>query len=627
MKKNLLIWLMLIIGIYANGQVLIDTGSNWKYLDDGSNQGTSWRNPSYNDASWSSGNAQLGYGDGDENTVISYGSNSNDKHITYYFRKQINVTNPSQQPNLKLRILRDDGAVVYINGTEVARSNMPTGTIYYNTFAAHTVSGSDENAYFEYIIPSSSLVTGQNIVAVEVHQRTSTSSDCSFNLKLEFSNEEVNLYRKAPYVLYSGENTEMLIVWQLNETGTCEFKWGTDTNYTSGTLTSSEYGSDHQHKVELTNLQVSTKYYYSVNYNNSVKTGSFRSGAADNETQVSFYAYGDTRSYPSDHDDVAQCLRTKLNNFPESQTFILSSGDLVSNGNNETDWDEQFFSPNYDNIQYMLGNLPYVATVGNHEGSGALFGKYFPYSMYESSSAYYYSFDYANVHIVVIDQYINYSSGSAQYNWLVNDLSTSTKPWKFIMLHEPGWSAGGHSNNYDVQNIIQPLCETYNVQFVISGHNHYYSRAVVNGVNHVTTGGGGAPLYSPNASASNIVTVDESHHYCKIDINNNMLTFTAIRDNCSVIESFNVTTTVAVNNISDNKLNVSVYNLQDGIIINNKENKPILLSVYDNIGRLVQTEKLQLEDNKIQINGKGIYLLKLSSDDGKIFVKKVFVNN
>ena len=617
---------MLIISIYANAQILIDTESNWKYLDDGSNQGTSWRELSYDDSGWSSGDAQLGYGDWDENTVISYGPNSDDKYITYYFRKEINVTNPSQQQSLKIGILRDDGAVIYINGTEVARSNMPSGTITYTTVAAHTVSGSDEDVYYEFIVPSSSLVAGQNIVAVEVHQRTSASSDCSFDLKLEFTNDEVNLYRKAPYLLYSGNNTEMLILWQLSETGTCEFKWGTDINYTSGTITSQEYGSDHQHKVELTNLQPNTKYYYSVEYNNSVKTGSFISGAADDATVTTFYAYGDTRSYPSDHDDVAQCIKNKLTTYPESQTFILSSGDLVSDGDSETDWDEQFFSPDYENIQYMLANLPYVATVGNHEGNGVLFDKYFPYSMYESSSAFYYSFDYANAHISVIDQYTSYGTGSAQYNWLENDLSSSDKPWKFILLHEPGWSAGGHSNNYDVQSIIQPLCETYNVQFVISGHNHYYSRAVVNSVNHVTTGGGGAPLYSPNASASNIVTVDESHHYCKIDINNNHLTFTAIRADCSEIESFTLTTTT-VNNIADNKLDITVSNLPNKIIVNNNENEPILLSVYDDIGRLMQTEQLQLQNNEIHIKAKGIYFLRFTSDDGRIFVKKVFVNN
>jgi len=65
------------------------SGDSWKYLDDGSNQGTAWRTPGFNDSSWAEGNAELGYGDGDEATVVSYGPSSNNKYITTYFRSFI----------------------------------------------------------------------------------------------------------------------------------------------------------------------------------------------------------------------------------------------------------------------------------------------------------------------------------------------------------------------------------------------------------------------------------------------------------------------------------------------------------------------------------------------------------
>lgn len=94
---------------------------------------------------------------------------------------------------------------------------------------------------------------------------------------------------------------------------------------------------------------------------------------------------------------------------------------------------------------------------------------------------------------------MSYTPGSAEYNWLTNDLASTTKPWKILLFHEPGWSAGGsHANNTTVQTYIQPLCKQYGVDLVLNGHNHYYSRAVVDGVQHITTGGGGAPLYAPN---------------------------------------------------------------------------------------------------------------------------------
>src|SRR5678815_5910102 len=123
---------------------LISYGSSWKYLDNGSNQGTAWRAVSFSDATWRTGNAELGYGDGDEKTVVRYGSSSSLKYVTTYFRKSISIANASLYSGLSLSIKRDDGAVVYINGTERYRTNMPTGTISYTTLASADASDDGE---------------------------------------------------------------------------------------------------------------------------------------------------------------------------------------------------------------------------------------------------------------------------------------------------------------------------------------------------------------------------------------------------------------------------------------------------------------------------------------------------
>ena len=90
-------------------QTLIAPDSSWKYNDTGSNLGTAWRALAYNDASWPAGLAQLGYGDGDESTVLSYGSNPTNRRITYYFRRSFTVANPASIAALTLRYVRDDG--------------------------------------------------------------------------------------------------------------------------------------------------------------------------------------------------------------------------------------------------------------------------------------------------------------------------------------------------------------------------------------------------------------------------------------------------------------------------------------------------------------------------------------
>ncbi|MDE0178727.1 MAG: fibronectin type III domain-containing protein, partial [Gammaproteobacteria bacterium] len=160
----------------AYGEELIARGSTWRYLDDGSDQGTAWRATDFDHSGWATGAAQLGFGDGDEVTEIDSG------HITYYFRHSFNVDNPDDIAGLALAVLRDDRAVVYLNGTEVYRTNMPTGTISYNTFAS---AGIETSEYFEHEFESSGLVAGNNVIAVEVHQSSLTSSDVSFDFSLE----------------------------------------------------------------------------------------------------------------------------------------------------------------------------------------------------------------------------------------------------------------------------------------------------------------------------------------------------------------------------------------------------------------------------------------------------------
>lgn len=164
-------------------QTILPAGSVWSYLDDGSNQGTAWREPDFNDASWASGPAQLGYGDGDEATEVSYGSNANQKYATTYFRHQFDLDNADLVETLTLGLVRDDGAAVYLNGTEVARDNLAANATS-SSFATATVSQAEEGNFFQFNVDASILQEGENTLAVEIHQRAGNSSDISFDLRL-----------------------------------------------------------------------------------------------------------------------------------------------------------------------------------------------------------------------------------------------------------------------------------------------------------------------------------------------------------------------------------------------------------------------------------------------------------
>jgi hypothetical protein len=384
---------------------------------------------------------------------------------------------------------------------------------------------------------TTAVTAGRNVLGVEHNRQSATGSDMSFHLSLTGLDELPPLMRKQPYLIWAGLNTEMEVHWQLALSDSCSIEWGLDTSYSLGNAETGEYGDDHQHEYTITGLTPGTLYYYRVTAGTEEYTGAFRAAPPGDETQVKFFAYGDCRTYPAHHNQVAEGVVSAYTADAGLHTMILSVGDLVSDGDVEVYWDSEFFNSNYSYIRQMMAELPYQACMGNHEGSGVLFQKYLPYPFVAGR---YWSFDYGPAHFAVVDQYVPYTSGSPQHTWLQGDLASSARPWKVIILHEPGWSAGGHSNNTDVQNHIQPLCEAYDVALLFAGHNHYYARAVVNGVQHVTTGGGGAPLYDPNPAADSVVAVSKSYHFCTVEIDGSLLHFEAIDTAGSIIDSFTV---------------------------------------------------------------------------------------
>ena len=121
---------------------------------------------------WASGPAQLGYGDGDEATVVNFGSDPQNKFITTYFRRAFVVADAAKVTNVFLRLLRDDGAAVYLNGVEIVRNCLVDGAAF-NTFASCTISGADENLWSSYsLIHSSwrSLTSGGRDSSGQSHQ-------------------------------------------------------------------------------------------------------------------------------------------------------------------------------------------------------------------------------------------------------------------------------------------------------------------------------------------------------------------------------------------------------------------------------------------------------------------------
>lgn len=162
--------------------IIIRKGDRWKYYDKGNGLSNEWKNGTFDDSAWSEGASELGYGDGDEATKVSYGSSSSNKYITTYFRKKIILASVGQLDLYRISLKMDDGAVLYVNGREAGRINLPAGEIKYSTFASSSVPNA--TIYQHLNVPAQYFTEGENTIAVEIHQNAVNSSDISFNLEL-----------------------------------------------------------------------------------------------------------------------------------------------------------------------------------------------------------------------------------------------------------------------------------------------------------------------------------------------------------------------------------------------------------------------------------------------------------
>jgi len=163
--------------------LLVTTNANWKYLDNGSDPGIAWRSPDFDDSAWLSGPARLGFGEGNEATVVRYGTNIASQNITTYFRHAFPVANAWAVTNLQVALLRKDGGAVYLNGVEVLRSNLTNNPITSTSLAATNYLNTPL-AFFTNALDPALLVNGTNVLAVEIHLFSTNRSSLCFALAL-----------------------------------------------------------------------------------------------------------------------------------------------------------------------------------------------------------------------------------------------------------------------------------------------------------------------------------------------------------------------------------------------------------------------------------------------------------
>jgi hypothetical protein len=530
----------------------LSRGAGWKYNDSGANLGTAWKATGYSDASWSSGNALLGYGGINAEatvTTISYGPSSTSKYITYYFRKTFTCTKSGNETYYEINALIDDGAVFYINGIEIKRLNMPTGTITYTTLAS---AAGNEDSYQQFIIPTSFIQSGSNLIAVEVHQNVATSSDIGFNIDIIARNTSVTSVSQIHFGSTDTPRNGLTITWR-NPGTSDSIKWG----YTNACLSGKHAGTmksnytDNLFDFSFPALPKDTVIYYSMwdSYFRCwtpVKT--FHTAKEKDADHYTFTALGDSRTNWDDWNAISNAVRPS--------DFVLFLGDLIDAGGTSSYWDSWYAH----GTNFFESNTVYY-TIGNHDISGDASAVNYRNQLVmppNPGNELYYSFSVGNAVFICLNS--SDAGNTAQYNWLISTLeSNKDKKWRFVFFHKPFYTSPAHAGEMDAYfPTWWKAFDDYGVEVIFNGHTHNYQRTIpinrnistnsgVSGYGHcplngrcqIVAGAAGAPG-SGVGTGWFISTSVDTLNYVNVTIAGDTLAFKTYDRNNIIIDSFNI---------------------------------------------------------------------------------------
>ncbi|MDO6759986.1 metallophosphoesterase [Tamlana sp. 2_MG-2023] len=661
------------------GDIVIAPGDNWKYFDDGNEPAGNWKIAGFNDDSWAFGNSELGYGEGDEATMTNSGA------LTTYFRKSFNLTDIQEDfAYLDLTALRDDGMIVYINGTEVWRDNMPMGSVNYDTFA---LTAATENIWINKVI-NNFLIEGENVIAIEIHQNSATSSDVSFNFRLKVSPQVIAQLRRGPY-LQKGNSNAITIKYRTNTNTETVINYGTSLGALNSSVSDVSLSTDHE--IEITGLLPNTKYFYEIANNAGVyvpESGDmyFKTAPPVGTDQfVRAWILGDAGTGNQNQKNVRDQYYDYVSNAstnPDQTDMMLFLGDNAY----DSGLDSEYQSALFNIYSSQLKKTVAWSTLGNHDGysadSNTQSGPYYDIFTFPtaaesggvaSGTEAYYSFDYANIHFIVLESY-TLDNNATQIAWCTQDMQNTDQDWIVAIFHHPPYSKGSHDSDSESQlinmrNNFLPILEENGVDLVLSGHSHSYERSYfinehygmsnsfdsnqntigTNGhlsgkadtsdgaYEKVQTQNPGA-VYITTGSAGKISGGNLDHNAmfsslnelgsCVLEIENDgglgqNLTVKFINDNGSVSDYFTINKTGILLSIKSNAINsndtkvypvpvVGVLNIEVDAGESLKEVK-----IYNAIGELVKkTARNHINVNTIQ---SGMYFLQIITDKGEYF--------
>lgn len=339
---------------------------------------------------------------------------------------------------------------------------------------------------------------------------------------------------RGPY-LTKARRTSITIAWRTDAAGTSVVRWGT-----GSTLDQVATGPDGTtHKVRLTGLVPGTRYSYRVE-TDGVPLGrqrAFRTLDPSGDPSFRFAVVGDFGTGSSAEVAVEDRI------VEARPRLLMTVGDNVYSSGSEAELDTRLF-PQYADL---LDHVAINAVLGNHDvGTDGGAPERAAFSLGPRA---WYSFDASTAHFVVLDSNLScVTAGCPQYDWLVDDLARTTQPFRFVFFHHTISSCGSHGTDTDLRAAWTPVFAAHGVQVVFMGHDHGYQRSVpVDGVVYVTTGGGGAGLYTwatpcPEAAVVlDATSTPDASHFVLVRLGSGGATVSAIDRAGDVRDTFSVT--------------------------------------------------------------------------------------
>jgi len=296
--------------------------------------------------------------------------------------------------------------------------------------------------------------------------------------------------------------------------------------------------------IPVGNLAAGVQYGYTPRADGVAIGGESIFRTDDPRRPFSFLVVGDHGT----GDASQRAVRDRMVALPAD--FVLSTGDMIYEDGSAADFDPEFFVPYRDLIRRFV----FWPTLGNHD-VGTAAGQPWRDAFYTpannaAGSENYYSFDFGNAHVAVLDSNASTSPGSAQYTFLDRDLGATTARWKLVAFHHTIYSSGTtHGSNTTLRTNLVPLFDAHAVDVVFMGHEHNYERtkplradqivSACDGTVYVTTGGGGRDLH-PVGSSSFTAHAESSHHFTQVSVDGASLSARMIRDDGTVGDAMTI---------------------------------------------------------------------------------------